>query len=493
MCKIDLRDAYFTIPVNQKYRKYLRFKWEGTLCQFICLCFGLGPAPLIFTKLMKLPISLLWRLNIRLIICLDDMLIMARSVQELIFHRDTVIYLLQNLGFVLNLKKSVLEPSQKIEFLGMFLDSMKMEITLPQEKLVKLMPQCKRVAECKEITIMDLTKLIGKLGSIAQAILPAQLQVRYFQSLQIQALKLSKCYHAKVHLDKDAKDEFFWWIENLRLYNRKSLILPPADLCISTDASTKGWGPTCQEISTGGPWSQEEQKAHINVLELKAAHLAILTFTKFQIVQRIHVQMDNKIALSYLVKMGGTHNKDPLGLDKQIWDYLQSKKITIRVPTRSFECDSRLRVPQFSRQERLETLPRSVCKNLSEIRYSQYRPFCIPDVSSTSSLHGQEARSGKSGNQCHVSTMDKNVLICISPIQSNTLGIIKGKERSDHNDIGDTNMAIASMIFSYSEHVYPQSVFVTTSEKPTSGPIRKTSSFSSKANSKIGGLVGFRK
>ena len=178
MCKIDLRDAYFTIPVHQKYRKYLRFKWEGTMYQFICLCFGLGPAPLIFTKLMKLPISLLWRLNIRLIIYLGDMLIMARSVQELIFHRDTVIYLLQNLGFVLNFKKSVLEPSQKIEFLGMFLDSMKMEITLPQEKLVKLTPQCKQVAECKEITIMDLTKLIGKLGSIAQAILPAQLQVR---------------------------------------------------------------------------------------------------------------------------------------------------------------------------------------------------------------------------------------------------------------------------------------------------------------------------
>ena len=67
---------------------------------------------------------------------------------------------------------------------------------------------------------------------------------------------------------------------------------------------------------------KEEQKAHIDILELKAAHLAILTFTKFKIAQRIHVQMDNKVALSYLVK---THNKDLFSLSKQIWDYLKSK------------------------------------------------------------------------------------------------------------------------------------------------------------------------
>lgn len=39
--------------------------------------------------------------------------------------------------------------------------------------------------------------------------------------------------------------------------------------------------------------------------------------------------MDNKVALSLLVKMGGTHDKEILGLSKQICDYLQSKKILI--------------------------------------------------------------------------------------------------------------------------------------------------------------------
>ena len=56
-----------------------------------------------------------------------------------------MIYLLQDLGFVLNIKKSVLEPSQKIDFLGMVIDSMKMKISLPREKLVKLMSQCEQV------------------------------------------------------------------------------------------------------------------------------------------------------------------------------------------------------------------------------------------------------------------------------------------------------------------------------------------------------------
>ena len=56
----------------------------------------------------------------------------------------------------------------------MAIDSLKMEISLPQVKLEKLMSQCEQVARSKEVTIMDQTKLIRKLGSNAQATLPAQ-------------------------------------------------------------------------------------------------------------------------------------------------------------------------------------------------------------------------------------------------------------------------------------------------------------------------------
>ena len=150
MTQIDLKDGYFSLPINKDHRKYLRFVWEDDSCEFLCLCFALYPASLIFTKLLKEPIALTCWLNIRQIIYLDGMSIMTRSAQELIFHQDTVIYLLQNLRFFLNITKSAPEPSQTMKFLGLITDSVKMEISLPKAELVKLINLCRKICKTKE-------------------------------------------------------------------------------------------------------------------------------------------------------------------------------------------------------------------------------------------------------------------------------------------------------------------------------------------------------
>ena len=50
MGKIDLKDAYFAVPLLSSSQKYIRLKWKGNLYQFLCLCFGLSSAPRVFTK-----------------------------------------------------------------------------------------------------------------------------------------------------------------------------------------------------------------------------------------------------------------------------------------------------------------------------------------------------------------------------------------------------------------------------------------------------------
>ena len=103
MRKISLKDVYFTVPLYRSCRHLVRFLWEVNLYKFQCLCFGLRPAPRVFTKILKVPISLLRRLNIiYILIYLDDMLLMSQSTERLLVARDTVIFLLQHLGFVIN-------------------------------------------------------------------------------------------------------------------------------------------------------------------------------------------------------------------------------------------------------------------------------------------------------------------------------------------------------------------------------------------------------
>ena len=86
-----------------------------------------------FYKIIKVPVALLRRVNIQIIIYLDEMLLMGKTLPETIMARDTLIFLLQNLGFGNNLKKSVLHPAKKIKFLGLVIDTGKMTLTFQRK------------------------------------------------------------------------------------------------------------------------------------------------------------------------------------------------------------------------------------------------------------------------------------------------------------------------------------------------------------------------
>jgi len=44
MGKIDLQDAYLTVPVDRKHRNYLKFHWKGKNYRYQSLPFGLATA-----------------------------------------------------------------------------------------------------------------------------------------------------------------------------------------------------------------------------------------------------------------------------------------------------------------------------------------------------------------------------------------------------------------------------------------------------------------
>lgn len=331
LTKVDLKDAYFMIPIHAEHRKFLRFAWQSKTYQFNCLPFGLSSAPWVFTKTSRAIILTLRTLGLRVIIYIDDILIMAESEQMSKEHTTGLIFLLENLGFVINYAKSQLNPTQEIDFLGFTVSSESFTIKLPTEKIKKTRLEAKKILETSSQTAIVISRLLGKLNHAAQAIPPAPLFYRSLQNCLQKALDHgSQNYDHPCHLTMEAREELLWWVNHLTEWNGRHLLSQEPDLIIETDASTTGWGATCQNVRTGGPWSPKEQAMHINCLELLAAFLAVKSFAKTKTNIRIHLRMDNTTALTYINKFGGTVSPELNRLTKVLWTWCMERQITVQ-------------------------------------------------------------------------------------------------------------------------------------------------------------------
>ena len=58
LVKVDLKVAYFAIPIQEESRKFLSFSIADKNYQFACLFFGLASAPWVFTKTLRPVVAL---------------------------------------------------------------------------------------------------------------------------------------------------------------------------------------------------------------------------------------------------------------------------------------------------------------------------------------------------------------------------------------------------------------------------------------------------
>ena len=107
------------MPIWKDHQKYLQFLWKGTLHEFAFLPFGLATAPRVFTKLMKPVVAALRQRGIRLIIYLDDILIMAESQALALHHAASTLNLLEGLGFYSQLQQVPVNPLPEYRVFGL--------------------------------------------------------------------------------------------------------------------------------------------------------------------------------------------------------------------------------------------------------------------------------------------------------------------------------------------------------------------------------------
>ena len=309
MTKIDLKDAYLFIPVLKEHKKFLRFCWGDKKFQFTCLPFGLSAAPRVFTKVMKVVMGHLRAKGIRLIIYLDDILILSRSFSEALDHCAVVADTLTSLGFVINETKSVKQPVQRIDYLGVVVDSTKLSFALPQEKMDQVLKLCKKALGSKDITLRDISKILGNFAWAIHSIPFAQMHYRQIQDFHIQQLhKWDRDLSKRIILPAEARSNLDWWINNLQIVNGKPFFPRSPHLEIYSDASLSGWGAICDDVRTRGPWTAADRNRHINELEILAAFHAVKSFAGGSSKIAIKLYLDNSTAVCYINKGGGTRS-----------------------------------------------------------------------------------------------------------------------------------------------------------------------------------------
>jgi len=97
-------------------------------------------------------------MGIRIIIYLDDMFIMNSTFKGAWEDILTLKYILERLGFLINLKKSTFIPVQVIEFLGILEDSTNMRFLLPEEKVAAIQKECRHLVSHRVASLSQLSQ-----------------------------------------------------------------------------------------------------------------------------------------------------------------------------------------------------------------------------------------------------------------------------------------------------------------------------------------------
>ena len=307
MARLDIKDAYLLVPMDQGCKKYLRFEFSS--------------APYVFTKIIKSVANFLRNQGIKLVVYLDDFLILAKSKEACKKQTEPTAALLISLGFVMNWAKSDLEPNRACRFLGMIINSRDMLVELPREKRIKIKNILESMLSNPRIQIKNLTSSIGILVAACPAVAYGWLFYKQLEIVKKNALiKHNKDTDKWVTLSAGAIDELRWWKSQI-LTSTNKIRSSLFDAVIFSDASTTGWGAVYGRLTAHGLWDEGEREKHINFLEIKAALLALKTLAHSCLNKHILLRVDNTTALSYISKMGGTKYSNLHEITKSLWGW----------------------------------------------------------------------------------------------------------------------------------------------------------------------------
>lgn len=311
LAKIDITSAFKVMPIHPDDWHLFGIRWLGKYYFAVRLTFGCKSSPKIFDMLSE---AVCWILSNNyaiphLIHLLDDFLKISSPDAIPSAHIITVQNVFSALGIPIAQEKTA-GPATSIEFLGINLDSIKFQASLPKEKIDRIILVSSTLLEKTSCSKRELLSLLGHLN-FAMRIIP---QGRPFIS---HLLSLASSVHSledPITITQACRDELRLWLTFLNQWNGLSffysnLVSCPIDIQLFTDAAPSiGFGGFYQGRWFASTWPPQLQDITQSsaLFELYPLVVAAFLWGKEWATKSILVYCDNE-ATVHCINKGRSH------------------------------------------------------------------------------------------------------------------------------------------------------------------------------------------
>ena len=247
MSVIDIKSAYRAVMINPEHWTYQGFRWEDELYVDHRMCFGNRTGPYYFNLISDfIQKTLCDSYNVSIMNYLDDFLIVSDTREGCAADQNTVIKFIRSLGFHVAWQK-VTEPSTKVKYLGIIIDTVEMQLSMPEGKMECLRELLAKHERANFITRKNLESMTGLLAHCSSCVRGGRTfccrMYNLYKSMVSKGQKRAK-------LGVEVKEDILWWLKFSHIFNGKSLISTNVHQeAVYTDASKRGFA-----ASMGQDW-----------------------------------------------------------------------------------------------------------------------------------------------------------------------------------------------------------------------------------------------
>ena len=300
LAKVDIKSAYRIMPVHPEDRPLLGMQWKGELYVDTCLPFGLRSAPRIFTAVADM---LEWCAKeqgvTHLFHYLDDYITIGKAESdECKANMVTLLATCERLGVPIAPDKCE-GPSTRLTYLGIEIDTVQMQLRLPEEKLRRVQATVREWLGRKAGRRRELESLVGLLQHAAKVVRPGRRFVRRI----IVIMTTVKDRDRFVRLNAEIRSDLCWWSEFMTNWNGIGIIRSPDQEVVDVESDASGsWG--CGAVWgthwLQWKWNSSAQQWDISPKELLPILLACVVWGKLWSGKIVRCHCDNMAVVEVL-------------------------------------------------------------------------------------------------------------------------------------------------------------------------------------------------